>query len=215
MCCANIRVCFGLAPPLPHTYRLEVTSVSVFFSSRRRHTRLQGDWSSDVCSSDLTTPEAPDLQRVLAGMVDEGVGAVAMEVSSHGPDQHRGDGARFACALFTNLSQDHLDYHGTMEDYFAAKARLFTPGLSSRAAVNLDSVEGRRLADRSARSLVPTLTFGLELGADIVATEVEVSDEGLRFRVGDVEVRSRLRARFNVSNCLGAIAVARQLDIDD
>src|SRR5207237_2668155 len=86
-----------------------------------------------------TTPEATDLQRLLAQMVEEGVRAAAMEVSSHGLHQHRVDGSRFACAVFTNLSQDHLDYHGTIEEYFAAKARLFTPELSDRAVVNNDS----------------------------------------------------------------------------
>src|SRR5207248_2183235 len=70
---------------------------------------------------DRTTPEAPDLQRLLAGMVDAGVQAAAVEVSSHGLDQHRVDGSRFACAVFTNLTQDHLDYHVTMERYFEAK----------------------------------------------------------------------------------------------
>jgi UDP-N-acetylmuramoyl-L-alanyl-D-glutamate--2,6-diaminopimelate ligase len=161
---------------------------------------------------DRTTPEAPDLQRLLASMVDEGVGGVAMEVSSHGLDQHRVDGTRYASAVFTNLTQDHLDYHRTMDSYFEAKARLFTPALSARAAVNADDPAGRALADRAQ---VPTITFGLGPGAEVRGEAVEVDAEGLSFRVGGVEVGSRLRGHFNVSNCLAALAAARQVGLDD
>ncbi|MGZ4131162.1 MAG: Mur ligase family protein, partial [Actinomycetota bacterium] len=93
-----------------------------------------------------TTPEAPDLHRLFARMEDAGVDAVAMEVSSHGLDQHRVDGVRYACAVFTNLSQDHLDYHPTMQAYLAAKARLFTREMSAAGVVNADSPEGRSIA---------------------------------------------------------------------
>jgi UDP-N-acetylmuramoyl-L-alanyl-D-glutamate--2,6-diaminopimelate ligase len=161
---------------------------------------------------DRTTPEAPDLQRLLASMLDAGVGGVAMEVSSHGLDQHRVDGTRFACVAFTNLSQDHLDYHGTLEAYFAAKARLFTPVFAVRGVVNGDDPAGRRLA---AASSIPVVTFGLDADADIRATGVDVSPDGVRFLIDGLEVKSRLRAPFNVSNCLAAIAVARELGLDD
>jgi UDP-N-acetylmuramoyl-L-alanyl-D-glutamate--2,6-diaminopimelate ligase len=159
-----------------------------------------------------TTPEAPDLQRLLAAMRQGGVGPVAMEVSSHGLDQHRVDGTTFACAVFTNLSQDHLDYHRTMESYFEAKARLFTPELSRRAVLGGDTRDGRRLAERSR---IPSVTFGLGPECDVVATEVEVSASGLAFTVDGLKVRSRLRGRFNVYNCLGALAVGREVGIDD
>lgn len=158
-----------------------------------------------------TTPEAPDLQRLLAEMVEEGVQAVAMEVSSHGLDQRRVDGTRFEVAVFTNLSQDHLDYHPTMEAYFAAKARLFTPALSERAVVNHDSPEGRRLEDGD----LPTVTYGLGPGADVRAEDVRATSEGISFRVGALQIRSRLRGAFNVENCLAAVATARVLGIDD
>ncbi len=158
-----------------------------------------------------TTPEAPDLQRMLAEMADAGVEAVAMEVSSHGLDQRRVDGTRFEVAVFTNLSQDHLDYHGSMERYLEAKARLFTPELSERAVVNHDSPQGRALAARG----LPTVTYGLGPGADVRATDVRITPAGIAFRVGELEVRSRLRGGFNVENCLAAVAAARELGIGD
>jgi UDP-N-acetylmuramoyl-L-alanyl-D-glutamate--2,6-diaminopimelate ligase len=156
-----------------------------------------------------TTPEAPDLLRLLAQMVDEGVDATAMEVSSHGLHQHRVGGLRFAVAVFTNLTQDHLDYHASMEEYFEAKARLFAPGVSEVAVVNNDSPHGRRLAGR-----IPTITFGIGERADINATDVETTPLGIGFRVDGLEVRSPLRGLFNVENCLAALATARALDID-
>ncbi len=158
-----------------------------------------------------TTPEAPDLHRLLFDMVRRDVAAVAMEVSSHGLHQHRVDGIRFARSVFTNLSQDHLDYHASMEEYFEAKARLFTPELSERAVVNLDAPEGRRLL----RPDLPALTFGLEADAGVRATDVRTTRDGLSFRVGAVEVRSPLRGLFNVENCLAAMATARSLGIED
>jgi UDP-N-acetylmuramoyl-L-alanyl-D-glutamate--2,6-diaminopimelate ligase len=159
---------------------------------------------------DRTTPEAPDLHRLLARMVNEGVGAVAMEVSSHGLDQHRVGGARFRCAVFTNLSQDHLDYHGDLDSYFAAKRKLFAPELADAAAINWDSPEGRRLIGS-----IPSLTYGLEDGADLHGSDVEVRSDGLRFRADGVTVVSRLRGQFNVHNCLAALASSRQVGISD
>jgi len=158
-----------------------------------------------------TTPEAPDLHALLARMVDRGVQAVAMEVSSHGLHQHRVNGIRFDCAVFTNLTQDHLDYHPSMEEYFEAKARLFTPVMSERVVVNLDSPEGRRLI----RPDLPTITFGLAAGADVRATDVRTTTDGISFRVGELDVRSSLRGRFNVENCLATVATARSLGISD
>ncbi|HVM11426.1 MAG TPA: UDP-N-acetylmuramoyl-L-alanyl-D-glutamate--2,6-diaminopimelate ligase [Actinomycetota bacterium] len=158
-----------------------------------------------------TTPEAPDLHRLLAGMAEEGVEGVAMEVSSHGLDQHRVGGARFSCAVFTNLSQDHLDYHGTLEAYFEAKAKLFTPAMAAHAAVNHDSPEGRRLLGRG----LPTMTYGIGEGADVRATDVRLPPDGIAFRVDGLEVRSELRGHYNVHNCLAALTAARQVGIDD
>jgi UDP-N-acetylmuramoyl-L-alanyl-D-glutamate--2,6-diaminopimelate ligase len=159
-----------------------------------------------------TTPEAPDLQRLLARMVDAGVGGVAIEASSHGLDQHRLDGTRFEVAAFTNLSPEHLDYHGSMEHYFRAKARLFSRALSARGVVDVDSAWGERLADESE---APITTFGTSARAMLRATDVEVASDGVAFTVDGTRVTSPLRGAFNVSNCLAAFAAARELGIDD
>ncbi len=158
-----------------------------------------------------TTPEAPDLHRLLARMRAEGIEAVAMEVSSHGLDQRRVDGVRFDRAVFTNLSQDHLDYHVSMERYLEAKARLFTADMSERAVVNVDDEAGRRLAG----SEIPTVTYGVSEDADVRATEIETTDRGVAFVCDGARIRSPLRGRFNVENCLGTLATARDLGIAD
>ncbi len=159
-----------------------------------------------------TTPEAPDLHRILYEMRSAGVRAVAMEVSSHALHQHRVGGVRFDRAVFMNLSQDHLDYHGDMPSYYAAKLRLFTPESSASAVVNVDDDHGRELAESCP---IPCVTFGLTEAADIRATDVAADASGVSFRVGRVEVRSALRGLFNVSNCLAVLAVSRSMGIDD
>ena len=153
-----------------------------------------------------TTPEAPDLHRLLARMRDSGVGLVAMEVSSHALAQHRVGGIVFDAVAFTNLSQDHLDYHASMPEYFAAKASLFTPRRARRGVVNEDDPFGRRLLEAPEIALS---TFAVDADADVRATDVEVLPSGLAFRVDGVEIRSSLRGAFNVSNCLAAIALSR------
>jgi UDP-N-acetylmuramoyl-L-alanyl-D-glutamate--2,6-diaminopimelate ligase len=157
-----------------------------------------------------TTPEAPDLHRLLARMRDAGCDAVAMEVSSHALAQHRVDGVVYDVAAFTNLSQDHLDYHPTMEAYFEAKARLFTPALARRGVVNVDDAWGQRLLGAPS---IPLATYGFDHQADLRGTDLRVDAEGLTFRAGGVEVRSPLRGRFNAWNCLTALAVAEALGV--
>ena len=154
-----------------------------------------------------TTPEAPEVQARLAAMRDRGVQAVAMEVSSHALEQHRVDGMRFAVAVFTNLSRDHLDYHGTMEAYFEAKARLFEPGRAARAAVNVDSPYGRLLLDSAQ---VPTEGYSL---AD--ADDLEVTAEASRFRWRGHDVHLGIGGRFNVANALAAATAASVAGVDD
>src|SRR5215218_2188058 len=153
-----------------------------------------------------TTPEAPDLQRLLAEMADAGVRSAAMEVSSHGLALRRVDGTRFRAAIFTNLTQDHLDFH--------AKRRLFTPAFTPLGVVNLDDPHGRLLAGTAEVAVVTTGTAD----ADWRATEVAASLEGTSFRLrspaGERPVRLRLAGQFNVANALGALAAADALGID-
>jgi len=160
----------------------------------------------DVLPSVRTTPEATDLHAMLAVMRERGVTAVAMEVSSHALTLGRVDGLVYDVAGFTNLSQDHLDFHPTMADYEAAKASLFTPARSRRGVVNCDDPAGRRIA-RSAR--VPITTYGED--ADWTAHEVDLRPDGSRFRLRgpdvDVSVSVQLPGAFNVANAVCAIAV--------
>jgi len=157
-----------------------------------------------------TTPEAPDLQRLLARMRAAGVGAVAMEISSHALAQHRVDGVVLDVALFTNLSQDHLDFHGSMEEYFAVKASLFAPSHARHGVVNADDPWGRRLLENPS---IPMTTFGLDVAADVRARAIEVRRDGVGFTVDGISVRSPLRGRFNASNCLAVLGVASVLGI--
>ena len=137
-----------------------------------------------------TTPEAIDLQRTFREMLDAGDRSCAIEASSHASELHRLDRVRFGVLVFTNLSQDHLDFHGDMESYFQAKRRLFT---GQPAVVNVGDAYGRRLADE----LPGAITFS---GADTSALD---------------GIELKLRGRFNVENALGALFAARALGIDD
>jgi UDP-N-acetylmuramoyl-L-alanyl-D-glutamate--2,6-diaminopimelate ligase len=198
---------------------------------------LIGTLGARIAGADVavarTTPEADELQTLLARMRDAGVATVAMEVSSHALAQHRVDGISFAAACFTNLSQDHLDYHSTMEEYFVAKAALFTPERVGVAVVNTDDRYGRELAVRAGLLDLPLVTFGIDSrDADVVATGLGRADNGVRFRLtahqGSGRRGSGRRAgsaavdaapisadvefphpgRFNVSNALAAAATA-------
>ncbi len=160
-----------------------------------------------------TTPEAIDLQRTFRAMLDGSDRACAMEVSSHALELHRVDAIHFAAAVFTNLTQDHLDFHGTMEAYFSAKRRLFTESEPGTAVINVDDPYGRRLA----AELDDPVTFSLERAGSFRATRVETELQGSRFSVqtpdGPIELESPLRGRFNVYNVLGSLATARALGV--
>ncbi len=165
-----------------------------------------------------TTPEATELQALLARMRDTGVGSVALEVSSHALDQHRVDGIWFRAVCFTNLSHEHLDYHGTMAAYFEAKARLFEPARTAAAAVNIDDLHGVQLLARAREAGLPVLAFSATAhdDADLIAERVESTAGGNRFDLVDrrvepdrrVPVRSPLVGRFNLANALAAAATA-------
>lgn len=165
--------------------------------------------AGETLPSGLTTPEATDLHALFALMRERGVTAAAMEVSSHALDFGRVGGACFEVALFTNLSQEHLDHHGTMEEYFAAKTRLFTPEFSRLGVVNVDDSWGRRLT-HIAKIPVTTFSADGDPGADWRAAGVRHEATGSTFRVigpGGVEAAARvpLPGPFNVANALGAI----------
>jgi UDP-N-acetylmuramoyl-L-alanyl-D-glutamate--2,6-diaminopimelate ligase len=153
-----------------------------------------------------TTPEAPDLQRRLAGFVDEGVDAVVMEVSSHALALHRVAGAHFEVAVFTNLGRDHLDLHESMEAYYRAKASLFTPELSDRGVTNLDDPYGRLLLDVAAIDMVGFSHHD--------APGIEVGVRHLEFTWRGRPVRVPIGGRFNVMNALAALTASEALGID-
>ncbi len=156
-----------------------------------------------------TTPEAIDLQRTFRRMVDGGDEACAMEVSSHALALHRADAIEFDVALFTNLTQDHLDFHADMEDYFRSKRRLFEMGPGT-AIVNVDDPYGKRLAEE-----FECVTFSAEGGdADLVAGDVGITPLGAEFSVGEVAVRTLLPGDFNVSNALAAFAAATAMGVE-
>ena len=160
-----------------------------------------------------TTPEANDLQRTFREMLDAGDVACAMEVSSHALDLHRADAIHFAVAIFTNLTQDHLDFHGTMEEYFRAKRSLFVDAGAGCAVVNIDDPYGARLASE----LPGPITFAVERDAAYRASDLTTGLDGSRFTVhgpdGKVHLQSPLPGRFNVYNVLGALAAVRSLGV--
>ena len=162
-----------------------------------------------------TTPEAIDLQRTFREMLDAGDRSVALEASSHASTLRRLDRVRFDALVFTNLTQDHLDFHGTMEDYYAAKRRLFTGAAPPPAAVNVGHALGRLLADELAQTRrAPLVTFGFSEDAEIRPDDLVLDGSGARFRAGGIDLRTSLRGRFNVENVLGAVAAAQLLDVD-
>ena len=151
-------------------------------------------------TGERTTPEAPELQRILAKAVLQGETVVAMEVSSHGLAQHRVDGCRFAVAAFTNLGHDHLDYHGTIEEYFAAKRLLFRPELTDLAVVNVDGEFGLRLADEIK---IPVVRVGAG-NIDSVRFDRHMNE----FRWRNHAVYLPLAGAFNIANAVMAAEIA-------
>jgi len=167
-------------------------------------------WSTGIIGTigaERTTPEAPELQARLAAERDAGRHAVAMEVSSHALAQKRADAVHFAVVGFTNLTQDHLDYHRDMESYFAAKASLFDAERAEVGAVNTDDPYGQRLLERGGLRLVP---YSLADAADLA---IDARTAHSSFRWQGEPVRLALGGRFNVANALCAATMARELGI--
>lgn len=161
-----------------------------------------------------TTPEAPELQQMLRDMIAQGCGACVMEVSSHALVLRRADYLRFAAGIFTNLTRDHLDFHRDMEEYFAAKRRLFE--LLPDTAVGVTNVDDRRGADFVTATRRP-VTYAIDNPADVHPGRLDLSLDGLEFDVktprGTVSIRSKLVGRPNAYNILAAVAAAMALDL--
>lgn len=167
-----------------------------------------------------TTPDAALLHETLARLKAAGAQVVAMEVSSIGLDQGRVNGTKFDVAMFTNLSRDHLDYHGTMAAYGAAKARLFAWPTLLAAVINTDDDFGKGLVDQMRQHAASRLTYGLS-GAEITATSITTSSSGMALGVatpwGRGELQTSLVGTFNASNLLGTLGVllANGVSLDD
>lgn len=169
-----------------------------------------------------TTPESVDLQKLLSDMRDAGCKAVAMEISSHALVQHRARAIEFDTAVFTNLTQDHLDYHKTMDEYFEAKVLLFS-GLAkqtkkrARAIVNADDRYGRFLIDRIGKQS-PVVTYGLGATADFRATDIKFDALGSSFHLQakgrSYLVRLPLIGAFNIYNALAALAATASMGVE-
>jgi UDP-N-acetylmuramyl-tripeptide synthetase len=172
----------------------------------------------ETLSAHHTTPEATDIQRMLARALDAGCRSAVMEVSSHAIELHRADGLQFAAAVFTNLTRDHLDYHKTMESYFAAKKKLFDGSLGSPpqvSVINIDDEYGRRLASEIEGEKI---TYGLSENADVRTDEFNQTDSGLTFTAmtpaGRIEIHAQLVGRPHVYNSLAALAAGLALGAD-
>ena len=167
--------------------------------------------------SNLTTPDPVDLHRCLRQMVDEGVEVVVMEVSAHAVDMHRLDGITYEAACYTNLSQDHLDYFGTMENYFQTKKSFFMHGAVLNAALNEDDETSDRIIEDIS---IPYLTYGISSEADVFAREIEITEDGVSFSimlrgVEDMQVNMQLTGMFNVYNALAAASLAMILGVQN
>lgn len=163
----------------------------------------------------FTTPEAPSLQSSLAEMLKNNVEVAVMEVSSHGIDQHRIDGTLFELGIFTNLSSEHLDYHGTIEQYYATKAQLFEPSRCKRALVCIDDEWGLRL---SHQLQIPTVTFGCGLGADYRIQDIAITHDGTSFTLIGPDVNSEIFTPIvgscNAQNAAAAFLALHLLGLD-
>ena len=173
-------------------------------------TRIAGE---DV-KTELTTPEAPDLHGLFAVMRERGVDTCAMEVSSHALVLGRVDGVVFDVATFLNLGRDHLDFHADLDDYFAAKASLFTPERARVGLTNVDDDFGRRLLEVAAIAMTTYSSLGRD--ADWRAVDVDLTATGAAFTVlgPGIELATSIPGEFNVSNALAAIASAALAGLD-
>ena len=198
--------------PCEHLQLVGVTGTNGKTTTVRLLAGLLARVGSDVAeigtlTGTLTTPEATDLQRTLAGAARRGAGAAVMEASSHGLAQHRLNGCRFRVVAFTNLGHDHLDFHGSVEDYFEAKARLFSRDLTEQAVIDVSTGWGRRLALLAARDLPVT-------EVDRSAAETVAADAASTlFRWRGHTVKLRMGGSFNQANAVLAAETAVALGL--
>ena len=191
------------------------------FAAAGRRTGLIGTVATRIDGHEVagvrTTPEATDLQRLFRRMLTAGVDSVAMEVSSHGLALGRVNGTRFAAALFTNLTHDHLDFHGSMEAYFDAKALLFTPEFSRVGVINIDDPWGARLAKQATVPVITVSPAG-RADADVAAvrstSDAAGSHVAVRLRSTTYDVDVDMLGAFNVANALLVLAAADVLGLD-
>ena len=163
----------------------------------------------------LTTPDPIDLQRTLRMMADEGVEYVTMEISAHAIDMHRLDGLVFEVGCYTNLSQDHLDYFHSMENYFETKKKFFTTGMVRNATVNVDEETSAGVLEAID---IPCLTYGICAPADLFARDIEITEDGVSFEVQlrgmhPLQVNLMMTGMFNVYNAMAAASCAMVLGI--
>ena len=174
---------------------------------------LGGEFRGERWPLSHTTPLALELHALLAAQWRAGARAVAMEVSSHALALHRVDHVRFRAAALTNVTRDHLDFHGTLERYVAEKRRLFD--LAPVAVLNVDDPSGAAFARELAEAGAQPITYALDAAATLRADGVELVGDGSTFRVGEIAIELALPGRFNVRNALAAFGLARALGIDD
>ncbi|MEY2491536.1 MAG: UDP-N-acetylmuramoyl-L-alanyl-D-glutamate--2,6-diaminopimelate ligase [Verrucomicrobiota bacterium] len=184
---------------------------------------VQYEIGERIIPATRTTPEAVDVQELLAQILNAGCRAAAVEVSSHALAQERTRGIEWDVAVFTNLTQDHLDFHSTMDNYFEAKTKLFE-GLASQqkkkravAVINLDDRHGQKLADRL-RGKVSLVTYGMAMGADFRASNYRTESAGTSYQLDargrSYLVRVPLIGRFNVANSMAALAAANAMGVN-
>lgn len=165
--------------------------------------------------SNLTTPDPIELQRTLRMMVDEGVEVVSMEVSAHAIAMHRLDGMTLEAGCYTNLSQDHLDYFHTMDNYFETKKRMFTEGMVKNAAINADDETAPRMLEGLT---IPLITYGICADADLFARDIEITEDGVSFELRlqgmhNIAIHLWMTGMFNVYNALAAASCAMILGV--
>ncbi len=164
-------------------------------------------------SAERTTPESAQIQYVLNEMCKSGIEYCVMEVSSHSLELHRVRGMQFEVGVFTNLTHDHLDFHGNMENYLKAKAQLF--GMCKKAVINLDDAYGKEMLSRCPN--IPIYTFGIDNLANIQATECKLSDKGVIYKAntpeGPLDIKVSIPGRFSIYNSLAAIGACMQLGL--